>query len=151
MSESPDLLLVPVDGSEGANAAARYAAGLAERLGIPLRLLFAFPASALEMMPLPDAAASMYFDPETLEAVRKEAAQSAFAGAREALKDFSGTVGEQALSGQPAEAILKCAEDNPGAMIVMGRRGLSHVKEVLLGSVTQRVIHHATCPVLVVR
>jgi nucleotide-binding universal stress UspA family protein len=45
MSDLPEILLVPVDGSKNASAAASYAARLAEKLGVPVRLLFAFPES----------------------------------------------------------------------------------------------------------
>jgi len=44
--------------------------------------------------------------------------------------------------------MLKHADEVPGAMIVMGRRGHSNVTELFLGSVSQRVIHKAKCPVL---
>jgi nucleotide-binding universal stress UspA family protein len=54
-----------------------------------------------------------------------------------------------AVAGQPAVAIL---EEGAGAeMIVVGRRGLGGFKSLLLGSVSQQVVQHATCPVLVVQ
>jgi nucleotide-binding universal stress UspA family protein len=60
-------------------------------------------------------------------------------------------VEEQTIAGEPAQAILDHAGGVKGCMIVMGRRGLSRVKEILMGSTTQRVLHHAKCPVMVIR
>jgi len=53
--------------------------------------------------------------------------------------------------GDPAKIIIELAKSNDYDLIVMGSRGRSAFKELLLGSVTQKVIHHAKCPVMVVR
>lgn len=53
--------------------------------------------------------------------------------------------------GHPADKILAFAEQNGADLIVMGRRGLSGVSRWVLGSVSDRVLQHAPCPVLVVR
>ena len=53
--------------------------------------------------------------------------------------------------GDPAKIIIKLAKSNDFDLIVMGSRGRSAFKELLLGSVTQKVAHHAKCPVMVVR
>ncbi len=151
MPDLPAMLIVPVDGSDGANAAAGFAGELADRLQVPLNLLFAFPVSPFDVFGVPDDASSQYFDPETFEQLRKEASTVAFDGARKALKGCGAEVSEVFLAGDAATVILQYAAEHPGAMIIMGRRGMSRVKEVLLGSVSQRVLHHATCPVLVVQ
>ena len=50
-----------------------------------------------------------------------------------------------------SEAVVKLAEDQGADLIVMGTRGLTGIKHVLLGSVAERTLRHATCPVLTVK
>ncbi len=52
--------------------------------------------------------------------------------------------------GSPAEIIMSVAQDEKSDLIVMGARGKGHVQEFLLGSVSQRVLTHARCPVLII-
>lgn len=156
MTPLPEILLVPVDGSKNATKAAAYAGLLADKLGIPVRLLFYFPETALAMMggslELPNTEELRYFSPEYFEGMRKKAAEEAFRPARETLAGQPVTVEEQLIGGSdPGEGILRHASEATNPTIVMGRRGLSSFREILLGSVTQRVLHHAKCPVLVIR
>jgi nucleotide-binding universal stress UspA family protein len=53
--------------------------------------------------------------------------------------------------GVPAEELLRAAADEKADLIVLGSRGLSQVKAFLLGSVSDKVSHHAKCPTLIVR
>ncbi|MCQ2559809.1 MAG: universal stress protein [Clostridia bacterium] len=53
--------------------------------------------------------------------------------------------------GNAAEEVCKEAEDNNYDLIIMGSRGLSEVKGFIMGSVSNRVVRHAVCPVLIVR
>lgn len=155
MPTLPEIILVPVDGSECATKAAAYAGELAQKLGAPIRLLFAFPATALAMMggalELPNPQELRYFSPEYFEKMRSTAAEAAFKPAREALAGSAVKVEEKLLAGETGQAILAHAEPISGAMIVIGRRGLSSFRELVMGSTTQRVLHHAKCPVLVIR
>ena len=52
-------------------------------------------------------------------------------------------------SGKPGDVILKTAKDEHVNMIVMGSRGLGLVKRTLAGSVSDHVLHHASCPVVI--
>lgn len=56
-----------------------------------------------------------------------------------------------ARSGSVAPAIVEVAESLGSDLIVMGTRGMSDASSLLLGSIAHKVIHHAPCPVLVVR
>ena len=54
-------------------------------------------------------------------------------------------------SGKPATDIVEVAKTWPADLIVMGSHGRGRIQSLLLGSVAQEVLHHAPCPVLVVR
>lgn len=60
-------------------------------------------------------------------------------------------VAVQARSGDPADEILDIAEAEGAEMIVLGRRGLGRAREMLVGSVSQKVLHNATCTVVLVQ
>ena len=53
--------------------------------------------------------------------------------------------------GDPSKIIIELAKSNDYDLIIMGSRGRSTFKELLLGSVTQKVAHHAKCPIMIVR
>ena len=57
---------------------------------------------------------------------------------------------EELHEGPEAESILKVAESRKADLIVMGSRGFGAVKGFLVGSVSRKVIHYASCPVMVV-
>lgn len=155
-NESVNVLLVPVDGSEGSMKALKLAVSMARRMQVPIDLLFSFPRNAIEMFGPPGEAPTQnqlqYMSEEAFSGLRDKSAQRVWETARAALGDASGdlTVREILLSGEPAESIIAHADSMDGAMILVGSRGLSRFREILLGSVSQRLVHHANCPVTVV-
>lgn len=72
------------------------------------------------------------------------------AGFRERLS-LPATALELVAGGEPGAAIVKAAKEWPADVIVIGTRAQGGVRRVLLGSVADAVMRHATCPVLVVR
>jgi nucleotide-binding universal stress UspA family protein len=141
-----ETIVVGVDGSDGAAAALAFAAEEAALRQAKLRIVSAWevPASAYggDFAPA--------FDAETFDAFRERARQVADEAAATA-KQLQPSLELEALSvnGQPADALL--AQGTEAALIVVGRRGLGGFKSLLLGSVSQQVVHHATCPVVVVQ
>jgi nucleotide-binding universal stress UspA family protein len=155
VSPLPRILLVPVDGSKNAVDAAVYAATLAAALSIPIRLLFAFPEDPRDWFGFPmeghHTENLRLFEADTYARFRENTARKIFDAARAAMAPMAVTIETQMLGGEPARSIVEHAQPLQGAMIVMGRRGLSSLKELILGSTTQRVMHQAHCPVLVVQ
>jgi len=84
---------------------------------------------------------------ELTEAYKEEAEQSLDRTARA----FAGGVARRVEYGDPATEIVRVAADEGFDVIVVGSHGSGFVKRVLLGSVSQHLLHHAPCPVLVVR
>jgi universal stress protein A len=67
------------------------------------------------------------------------------------LKAFGSPPKASVLVGRPAEEVANYARDNNAAMIIMTTHGYTGVKHLLLGSTTEGVLRHATCPVLSIR
>jgi nucleotide-binding universal stress UspA family protein len=134
-------IVLAFDGSEYSHKALRCAKSLAERFEANLWLVHVFsnPSDLLG-----------YADYEKLFAKRKSAAQAVLDDARQKLGSTSFTVQDELREGPEAESILKVAENREADLIVMGTRGLGAVKGFLVGSVSRKVIHYASCPVMVV-
>jgi len=137
--------LVPVDFSEYANQALEYAIGLASKLGARLTLLHV-------IQPLPLAGVDMgvtlpYTYIQDLEAEITNSMQAYLERVTAA-----GLEGEIAVvHGVPFQEILETAKTQQVDLIVMGTHGRTGLQHVLLGSVAEKVVRLAPCPVLVVR
>lgn len=134
-------ILVAVDGSKIGMAAVRAAAKLAAERGIQsVTLINVIPTIASTVgVTLLGAPPS---DIEAWEVFAEPKAVLAEAG-----------VGYQLLLavGDPSEEIIRAARDRHFDLVVVGHRGLSPVKAFLMGSVSNRIVSHAPCSVLVVR
>ena len=143
-----DAIVVGTDGSETAQEAVRQAADLAARLGARLHVVSAYepvPAARLR-----EEAQQVPADLQWLINPREEVdatLHAATAVAREA----GGEVASYARQGDPADAILDVAEEQGASLIVVGNKGMTGARRFLLGSVPNRVSHHAPCSVLIIR
>ena len=61
------------------------------------------------------------------------------------------TIDIKLLQGNPSSAILNFCEKEKHDIIVMGSRGMGKFKELVLGSVSSKVLHHSSCPVMIIR
>ena len=141
-------ILVPTDFSENCEHALAYAASLGERFGATLHLLHAVTAHEYEgarsAEDLPD------MEP-LLEAADRAAHAHLDAGAAVHGGEAEATVVKVVLRAvNPWEAILEYADREPIDLIVLAMRSGSGLARFLLGSVTERVLRFAPCPVLVV-
>lgn len=139
-------ILVPVDGSESANRAAAFAATLGKALSSQLTLLYVYDAPTAALLGL----ASL--EEAGVKAALSQAAENSFTRALAAMGDVSGLRLEQvSTTGHPFEEIISYAKSLSCGLIVMGSRGLSPLQEMLLGSVSDRVLRFAPCAVTIVR
>jgi nucleotide-binding universal stress UspA family protein len=140
-----ETIVVGVDGSEGGMAALEYAAVEAARRSARLRIVAAWemPIAGYD----PDFPRSL--DVQMLDALRVRAGRLSD-DALATVKKLQPSVDAEALAtqGPPADVLLEQGAD--ADLIVVGRRGLGGLKSLLLGSVSNKVVHHATCPVVVV-
>jgi nucleotide-binding universal stress UspA family protein len=137
-------ILVPVDGSDHALRALDVACDLAQKYAATLRLVHAYP-------PIFADSTMGGADIEPLIARRTEAGEAVLARAREHIKDYALDSTSELREAPDAEAILEEADAHHCDLIVMGTRGLGRLTGLLLGSVSQKVVQHAKCPVLLVR
>jgi len=138
-------IIVPGDGSEGSGRAARFAARLGSALGIPITLVHVIPMTPESVMGLSQ------LEKSEVENVQRRRAASVLDELRESLGDAKDAVEEQVMVGDPAEEILRYVNADPEALVVMGRRGLSPVKTLMLGSVSEKVLRGAGATVTLVK
>jgi nucleotide-binding universal stress UspA family protein len=147
-------ILLAYDGSKEASAAARVAAELSNATGSELHLLYVV---ASEPYP-PSFDYVSYEEAEVREAREanlerdEERARSFVEGKARRMEREGAKVSEALLSfGRPGHEIVELAEELDAGLVVVGSRGRGGLKRTLMGSVSDSVVRHAHCPVLVVR
>jgi len=145
----PGRVLLAIDGSKESHLATRAAAEVAGA-GSELHVLFVLEtAQLLPQMPYPG------FEAWETSGTVEEAEQNArrlLSRISERVEAGGGTVKEPHLAvGKPDKEIIGLAEELDAGLVVLGSRGLGAVGRVLLGSVSDSVVRHALCSVLVVR
>ncbi|HKK51851.1 MAG TPA: universal stress protein [Myxococcota bacterium] len=143
-----DTILVPTDFSEDAAKALEMAVDLARRLGSRVVLLHAY---SIELPFSSPAMGGGLILPEGYYVeLRNHATLHVERLAKEASRDGIEVQGK-AVENTPWMAIIDEAEALPADLIVMGTRGLTGLKHLALGSVADRVVRKASCPVLTVK
>ena len=156
MSIFPTKILLATDGSREAELAARIAADLAQKTHSQLHVLHAFGIAPVGPPVYPEATdlQSVEYEAETEEGQRisEQRAREVLQEEVEKVRPGGGTVaGEHLVEGRVAPEIVGLAEEIGAGLIVMGSRGRGGIRRALMGSVSQSVVRHAHCPVLVVR
>jgi nucleotide-binding universal stress UspA family protein len=141
-------IVVGTDGSDTANEAVRQATDLASRLQAKVHLVSAYepvPEGRLrdERQQVPD---DLQWMVNPREDVHSTLDQSA-----ERMGQAGVEVEIHAREGDPADAILDVAEEKSADLIVVGNKGMTGAKRFLLGSVPNKVSHHAPCSVMIIR
>ena len=147
MSIFPTRVLLATDGSEEAELALRTAVDLANGTGSELHLL----TVGREYHPgydIPEYGSQLQ---EALRRLERQARELLDGQARK-IEEAGGKVAEAHLRmGRPDEQIVSVADEVGAGLLVMGSRGLGGLRRALMGSVSDSVVRHAHCPVLVVR
>ena len=141
-------IVVGTDGSETAGKAVLQATELARQVGASVSLVSAYEPVAnqrlrAEKREVPKDMQWMVNPREDVEATLDDAAEQV-GGAGVKVDTF-------AREGDAADAILDVAEETQADLIVVGNKGMTGTKRFLLGSVPNKVSHHAPCSVLIIR
>lgn len=151
MSIFPTTILLATDGSEEAELALSTAVDLANCTDSALHVVTVGPWNPDPAYAAHEASFDWQTYEEVVEAIGKEAQQVLDKQVRK-VEEAGGTVQETHLRrGRKDQEIVRVAEEIGAGLIVMGSRGLGGIRRALMGSVSDSVIRHAHCPVLVVR
>jgi len=143
-----NLIVVGTDGSDTATQAVRQAVDMAGAVGATVELVSAYA-------PVPE---------QRLRAERRDApadvqwainpredVEASLSDAADIARAAGVSVNTHARQGDPADAILDVAEELGADVVIVGNKGMTGAKRFLLGSVPDKISHHAPCSVLIVR
>ncbi len=136
------------DGSEQARSALRLALEEGKLHGSDVRVVTVVPRYERGAAPFGFEVKDPSLDREQLHNAQQTATEAVDSARKEASDDET-SVQVVGKLGVPAEEIM--SEASKGDLIVVGSRGIGGFKRLLLGSVSSALVHHAPCPVLVVR
>jgi nucleotide-binding universal stress UspA family protein len=142
---TPTRILVPVDLMEGSQAIVNYAIALGRPFNAAIEVLHVWEPPQYVAPDLLVAAPGWM--PQPLE-------KEALAATRQSMETFvgslqgAGNLTQKLVMGEPSAAVIQVAESGGFNLIVMGTHGRRGLPRLLLGSVAQRVVARAHCPVL---
>ena len=143
-------ILVPIDGSKHADNALEYAINIAEKYNatvVLLSIIPPIPVISYGNVTSPPVWMGTYF--KEMEAMYEKVLSDALEKVKRSKPSLK--VSKKLMEGSPADKIIETAKEGNFDMIVMGSRGLGGIKELFLGSVSDKVADDAECPVLIVK
>jgi nucleotide-binding universal stress UspA family protein len=136
--------LVPVDGSDNSYRALDAALLLSEKLGSNITVIH-----VMEQVPITHIGSEKLLN-EFLESYKKEN-QEILSKCSEIATQTGLTINTFLLEGNPASEILNFSKKEKFDLLIMGRRGLGKFKELILGSISSKIVHHSPSAVLLIR
>jgi nucleotide-binding universal stress UspA family protein len=142
-------IVVGTDGSDTASVAVRQAIELAKATGATLDVVSAFEPATAPHLPSEDRVevpGDVQYEVAGHQEVNMVLERAAGEAEREGVDAAT-----HAREGDPADALLDVAEETQADLLVVGNKGMTGAKRFLLGSVPNKVSHHAPCSVFIVR
>jgi nucleotide-binding universal stress UspA family protein len=150
MNYFPTKVLLATDASKDAVKAAQIATAISSVSGSELHVLHVGSTKDFHVAP----GAEQSFSPRSssLSDVREKAENTLEEAVKQVEEAGGAVAGTHLRMGDPDDEILRhCEEHGDIGLLVMGSRGLGPIKRRLMGSVSESVVRHARCPVLVAR
>jgi nucleotide-binding universal stress UspA family protein len=135
----------PVDFSETSFGAMQAAADLAQRFGAELTLLFVYE------MPRPVPQEMLFSPPELFQKMLRDVDHKLAGWKARAEQSCASPVKALRLLGPPVHEILRCAREERFDLLVLGTHGRTGIQHAVFGSVAEKVLRQAPCPVLTIR
>jgi nucleotide-binding universal stress UspA family protein len=141
-------IVVGTDGSDTATRAVREAVDVAGAVGATLELVSAYAA-----VPEQRLRAQRRDAPEDVQSAinPRQQVEASLADAADIARAAGVNVNTHARQGGAADAIIDVAEEQNSDLVIIGNKGMTGAKRFLLGSVPDKISHHAPCSVLIVR
>jgi nucleotide-binding universal stress UspA family protein len=137
-------VLVPVDGSDNSFRALDAALLLSEKLGAKITVIH-----VMEEIPVSYVVSEKLLR-EITDSYKRES-QDILSKCSDIAKQKGLTTETKLLQGDAGSTILNYSENEKSDIIIMGSRGRGKFKELVLGSVSSKVVHHASCAVMIIR
>jgi nucleotide-binding universal stress UspA family protein len=137
-------ILVPVDGSDNSYRALEAALVLSEKLGSNISVV-----NVMEQVPITHIESEKLLS-ELLEAYKKEN-QEILSKCSEIARQKGIAIKSVLLQGNPAPVILDFIRKENFDLVIMGSRGMGKFKELILGSVSSKIMHHSPCAIMIIR
>jgi len=135
-----ERIVVGYDGSIYSKKALEKVKVLAEKFGSKVYVVHVIDTAVLSL-------SDVFASPSILMSLREKAEQLV----KEAVQLLGGNAEGKVLEGDPAHEIVKFAKEVNASLIVLGSRGLSTIRRVLMGSVSSRVVQESPIDVLIVK
>jgi nucleotide-binding universal stress UspA family protein len=137
-------ILVPADGSDNSYRALEAALVFSEKLGSSISIV-----NVMEQVPITHIESEKLLN-ELLEAYKKEN-QEILSKCSDIAHQKGITIKTVLLQGNPAPVILDYIKKENFDLVIMGSRGMGKFKELILGSVSSKIMHHSPCAVMIIR
>lgn len=138
-------ILVPIDGSDNSKLALEKAKELAKLTNGEIMIVTVVKDVASQLYTLENK------DREEIKRVFTEQGEEVIKEAKELIKGCTDKIQTSIIQGDPAQEIIKMAEDGEYDLIIMGNRGLNAFSRVMIGSVSSKVLNHVKTSVLIVK
>ncbi len=138
-------ILVPIDGSDNSKLALEKAKELAKLTNGEIMILTVIKDVSSQLYTLENK------DREEIKRVFEEQGAEVIRESEELIKGCTDKIKTKILKGDPAQEIIKMAEEGEYDLIIMGNRGLNAFSRVMIGSVSNKVLHHVNTSVLIVK